>query len=228
MGLDLNIKPDCKFRMLGSRDLFQAEACAYIANNVRAALEANGKAEIALSGGSTPKPVYEALSQVDMDWSKVRATLVDDRVTTDPLGSNATMVRDSLTQNHASALDFRALNADYFSTWSEFDLTIMGMGTDGHTASWFPGSMNLAETMNPMTEAKVLELDATGCPGAGQYAKRLTMTLPVVMNSQNILLLLTGDEKRQVFELAINKSVYDAPVKALLAAGSRLTVMWAP
>ena len=68
--------------------------------------------------------------------------------------------------------------------------------------------------------------DATGCPVAGDQPERITLTLPAVMAARHIILLIAGNEKHNVFQAAVNKSVHDAPVKALLNAGSKLTVFW--
>ncbi len=235
MGLDQVIKSDYAFRVFDTREDLVAAASEHITCCLNERLSVSEQATLALSGGSTPKPVYDHISTRDLRWGQVHATLVDDRVTNDPAGSNAKMVEDILLQNKASGLNFRALEdvADDLEFNRQnahigFDVTVMGMGTDGHTASWFPGSPDLGAAMDPDTDKAVLTVSADGCPGAGIYPERITMTLPTVMSSQNILLLITGEEKRRVFDEAINKSVYDAPVKALLAAGPRLTVMWAP
>lgn len=235
MGVDQVIKTDNVFRVFDNREDLVAAASEYITGRLSERLAVFEQATLALSGGSTPKPVYDRLSHSEFDWDKVHATLVDDRVTADPAGSNAKMVEDIFVQNRATELNFLALEdaADdmgfnRLNSQFGFDVAVMGMGTDGHTASWFPGSPDLRAAMDPETDTAVMNIDAKGCPGAGTYAERITMTLPTVMASQNILLLITGDEKRQVFDEAVNKSVYDAPVKALLAAGPRLTVMWAP
>jgi len=235
MGLDTVIATDYAFQVFGTRDEMTEAASSFIQAQLNDCLNTSNIATLALSGGSTPKPIYEHLSISDLEWSRIKATLVDDRVTDDPNGLNANMVRNILVQNKAVDLNFQPLNEvideiqfNSLVSRTGFDLTIMGMGTDGHTASWFPGSADLKAALDPDTEIPVMPLNAQGCPGAGNYPSRLTMTLPTVLNSRKILLLLTGEEKRKVFENAANKSVYDAPVKALLAAGSRLTVMWAP
>lgn len=224
MGLSQHIQSDYRFQLYDARDGLVEAACQYVTDLVK---YSSGQTNLALSGGSTPKPVYTALSKAPLNWHRVTSTLVDDRITDDPLGSNAAMVRSLFVQNLAADMSFTPLASHEFSP-NGFDLTIMGMGTDGHTASWFPGSVGLQDALNPHSNQHTIEIDAMGCPGAGIYPHRLTMTLPAVMNSKQILLLITGEEKRRVFEHATEKSVFEAPVKALLAAGRRLTVMWAP
>ncbi|NNE57622.1 MAG: 6-phosphogluconolactonase [Hellea sp.] len=199
----------------------------WIAGRIKAAISKRGMANLALSGGSTPKPVYAALSRCDLLWESVWATLVDDRLTDDPSGSNAVMVNELLKQNKARKMIFRALKPEA-GAQPQFDVAIVGMGTDGHTASWFPGSRDIQRVLDPKSNDAVQVIDAAGCPGAGNYPKRITLSLPALMNSRDVLLLITGAEKLKVFEQSAQMSVYDAPVKALRAAGPRLTVMWAP
>lgn len=231
MGIETVINTDYAFQIFATRDEMTEAATHFIQRELDQSLSEKDRATLALSGGSTPKPIYQKLSNIELDWAKVKATLVDDRVTDDPNGLNAKMVQDILVQNKATDLDFNPLDIsarDAQFLGSEFSLTTMGMGTDGHTASWFPGSSDLRGALDPDTDSAIMRLNAQGSPGAGNYPLRLTMTLPTVLNSRKILLLISGEEKRKVFEDAVHKSVYDAPVKALLAAGPRLTVMWAP
>ncbi len=228
MGLANLNKTNYAFRVLQDRGELEAMATDWIAAHLRGAIADKGKASLALSGGSTPRPIYQALSSVDMPWRQVQATLVDERISDSESGSNGKMVRELLMQNNASHMELIDMSAASDLTNSGFDICIMGMGTDGHTASWFPGSKNLEEALAINTDKSVIEIEAAGCPGAGQYPHRRTFTLPAVMNSGALLLLITGQEKLRVFEAAMMKSVFEAPVKALLAAGERLTVMWAP
>ncbi len=228
MGLDQLIKTEHRFRVFTNRDEWADAATSWIADNLSNTIASRGEAVIALSGGSTPVPVYGALSNVKLAWEKIRVEIVDDRETADPDGRNARMIEKTLRKNNAAAYVRARFDEATATANAHLDLCVMGMGTDGHTASWFPGAKGLSQAMDLNAPFAIKTIDATGCPGAGKYPRRNTMTLPAVLNSRQILLLLTGEEKRRVFETAAQKSVYDAPVKALLAAGPRLTVMWAP
>jgi len=106
-----------------------------------------------------------------------------------------------------------------------FDVCVMGMGLDGHTASWFPNSTGLKEALDPANTDTVIAIDARGCPVAGDHPDRITLTLSAVMASKQIILMIPGAGKSDVFKASAEKSVYDAPVKALRAAGERLTVI---
>ncbi len=213
-----------------------------IERTIRTAITSRGHASIALSGGSTPVPIYKKLADIDLDWSKVQIVLVDDRwVDLDQPGSNEAMIRETLGANpdalpniiglktsHAHPADGVAELEDRLAALHmPIDLTLMGMGGDAHTASWFPGAEGLEAALNPNNPHILCGIDAKDAPGAQPYRYRISMTLSAVMNSRHIGLLLTGDEKRRVFESAATASVYEAPVKALLAAGPRFTTFWA-
>jgi len=227
MGLNALTSADFTFRVFETQSDLIATSTDWIAGKIKSAISRRGMANLALSGGSTPKPVYQALSEYDLLWESVWATIVDDRVTDDQSGLNAVMINDLLRQNNARKMIFQTLEVG-IGTIPQFDLSIVGMGTDGHTASWFPCSRDIKRVLDPKSTDSIQMVDASGSPGAGQYPHRITLSLPALMNSRDLLLLITGPEKLKVFESSAQKSVYDAPVKALRAAGPRLTVMWAP
>ena len=225
----------------------RAQAEALIADKisaiVRSAISERGQASLMLSGGRSPRQMYQELSEIDLQWDKVTIGLVDDRwVAPNHVGSNERLLRETLLQNRGRAARFlglktrhnhasdavKSLNEAYCQIGTPFDLCLMGMGTDGHTASWFPGSRGLAQALDINNSDLVCAIDATGCPGAGDYPSRMTLSLPAVMNSRHIFLYITGQEKSDVFQVAIENSVDAMPVKALLAAGARLSVFWAP
>ena len=175
-------------------------ATTLIADALREAIDARGQATLMLSGGSSPKPVYRRLSGLDIDWSKVRVGLVDERL--DPRGSNAELVRRTLLQGAAAEAAFFPMTVESDEAYRELlpaDMCVMGMGTDGHTASWFPDSPDLARATDPGTTDTVIRVDATGCGANSGYPARATLTLPAVLASRHILLLIPGAEKREVF-----------------------------
>ena len=115
-----------------------------------------------VSGGSTPKPLFEALRKTDLDWSKVTVTLADERWVPESDGdSNAAFVKNTLLQEKASAANFISLFVDgatpeegvsqvhtrLQAIAQPFTVLVLGMGGDGHTASLFPDAPGTAEAM---------------------------------------------------------------------------------
>lgn len=215
-------------------------AAGQIADAVKQAVANRGQASLMLSGGSSPRLVYEALSVMDLPWEKVTIGLVDDRwIDRGQPGSNETFLDETLLKNKAKDAKFIGLKTDdaspslgadnseeKLSTIARpFDVCVMGMGLDGHTASWFPNSKGLEDALNVNNAKTVTAIDARGCPVAGDHPDRITLTLSAVMASKEIILMIPGAGKADVFAASCEKSVFDAPVKALRAAGERLTVI---
>ncbi len=196
-----------------------------------------GNALLAVSGGSTPALFFEHLSNVDIDWRAVTVTLVDERcVPADSDRSNAGLVARTLLRNHASQARFLPLfvanAADALESARksmalapEPDAVVLGMGGDGHTASFFPGGDRLAEALDTNSPHRVESMRA---PGAGE--PRLTLTLHYLMTARFLALHIEGDEKRTVLDRALaDGPVEELPVRAVLrGAANRLNVFWAP
>ena len=224
---------------------------AAAADVVRAALErdleTDGHALLLLSGGSTPAPVYRALAQTDLDWSKVDVALVDDRwVAPDDAASNARLARDTLLQHHAAHARFwplvdtgdltpgtdaaaamHAAAARANRRWRDAawipSITLIGMGDDGHTASLFPGSHGLAHAL--ATDEPYAPIDATGCPGAGTLPLRISLTATGLATARQRLLLLRGESKRTMLaRAAAPGDIAEYPVRAAFA--DTLEVLW--
>ncbi len=161
------------------------------------AIEAKGKATLAVSGGTTPKTFFAKLSQIDLPWQRVTVTLVDERqVPETSERSNARLVRETLLVDKAAAAKFVPLiDTDAAAALPPFDVTVLGMGADGHTASFFPGGDRLAEAMNSNTQARIIAMTA---PGAGE--PRLTFTLPVIEATGRLELHIEGAEKKDVLD----------------------------
>ena len=221
----------------------QAERVAdLIAIQLRNAIAARGSARLAVSGGSTPAALYEALSERALRWRDVAIVLVDDRwVAPGKAGSNEDFVRNSLLQNEAAQARLTGL-------WSEkpsprdgiefaerqlpfgklaIDVVVLGMGLDGHTASWFPHAEGLAEALSD--DRRVAAVTAVESAVTGAHLERITLTLGAVSKAQHIWLMITGDEKRAVLERALADGAdEEMPVRAIFRARPDLTTAWAP
>lgn len=207
---------------------------------IDAAIATRGTASIAVSGGSTPKAFFKALSQSKIDWNKVSVTLVDERfVEPDSDRSNEKLVRDNLLIDAASSANFEPL---YYPTataeeaaatatkqtaaiGSPFDVAILGMGTDGHTASFFPGGSRLSEALNATTPRGVMTMEADG---AGE--PRLTFTFSSLQDAGLLVLHIEGAGKKDVLAKAqADGDEAEMPIRAMLRrAATPLQIYWAP
>ncbi len=204
-----------------------AEALAdAVAANLANGIRSRGMGVLAVSGGSTPKRFFKALSTRKLDWKNVIVTLVDERwVDSSSDRSNAKLVCDNLLQNEAQGATFVSLwsggerpdadavkrtNATLKNLASPFDAVILGMGNDGHTASFFPGGDTLHEALTSNGPAIALNAQGAGEP-------RVTLTLPVVLCTRALYLHIEGAEKAATLESALGEGpVEDMPIRAVL------------
>jgi 6-phosphogluconolactonase len=198
-----------------------------LAHILRRRVATTGAAIIAVSGGNTPKLMFDHLSRQDLAWDKVTITLVDERqvpITSDR--SNARLVSEHLLKNNAARARFVPLfeNVAAASKLPPFDAVVLGMGDDGHTASFFPDGDNLAKALDPETKDPIVSMQA---PDAGE--PRLTFTLKTLLASPFIALHIEGDDKMKVLEKALTPGpVAQMPIRAVLDATHPVTLYWAP
>jgi 6-phosphogluconolactonase len=210
---------------------------ASIAGKLREAIDVRGEAVIAVSGGSTPKRLFEVLSNEGVDWSRVTVTLVDERWVPDTdERSNARLLETLLLQRKAADADFVPLYVEaptpeagiadvrvrVSALKQPFDVIVLGMGPDGHTASFFPGGDRLSEALDPSNTALVLPMRA---PGAGE--PRITFTLPVLLKARSLYLHIQGEDKRDVLAEA-EKPGSELPIASVLRADRPLDIYWCP
>lgn len=222
----------------------QAQAVALaerVAERLRDGLAQRGQAVLAVSGGSTPKDFFEQLSRQALDWTRVQVTLVDERwVPESDVRSNARLVHTHLLQHAAAAAPFIPLYTGDASPGAglaraeariaalplPFDAVVLGMGDDGHTASFFPGGDHLAEALDPHGSMRVLPMHA---PGADE--PRITLTLPTLLQTRALYLLVAGEKKRDVLadaRLGLG-AARDYPVRAVLTQQRvPVAVYWCP
>jgi 6-phosphogluconolactonase len=205
---------------------------------------ANGQASLMLSGGSTPGPIYQNLAKRDLPWADIQVGLVDDRwVDEDDTGSNARLIRKTLLSDRAVNAQFfpmktshqsahaaqKSLNEIYGNIVQPYSVTILGMGPDGHTASWFPEADGLSDALDPQNGQYVQSIIAKQSEVTGDYLERMTLTLAAVSKSSMALLLISGQTKLDVFESAASDANSEYPVRAVIdALGDRLTVFYSP
>lgn len=218
-----------------------AEALAKaVAERLAAACEARGKAVLAVSGGTTPARFFKALSLKDLPWNRITVTLVDERfVPPSSDRSNQKLVTETLLQNEAAKANFVGLYNDapdaeegakiaaeaIAKLGQPFDAVILGMGGDGHTASFFPGGDQLGDAISPDQQTLVLPMQAEG---AGE--PRLTLTLPVIVKARFVALHIEGAGKKTVLEAALGSGeTTDMPIRAVLRHEPiELEIFWAP
>ena len=218
--------------MIAERHIFEdgpalaAGLAKKVAEILRITVADKGQALLAVSGGTTPKPFFQALSAIDINWSKVQITLVDERqVPEDSPRSNAKLVKESLLQDKAAAARFVPLFQNLAaSDLADFDIAILGMGSDGHTASFFPEGDNLAAALDAEGKTAILEMNA---PGAGE--PRLTFTLPKLLAAKHLLLHKRGQDKMEVLDQALSGTdSLEMPIRAVLYAKTPVELYWCP
>jgi 6-phosphogluconolactonase len=218
-----------------TRGALMQAAAQRMAAALKDAVSKHGTACIALSGGSTPAPAYRALAAMALDWPNIALSLVDERyVPPEDAASNEGLVRcelKSATDAGARVLPMYAPSnveeaadkADAIYAPLRIDIALMGMGADGHTASWFPGAAKLGEALdldNPRTVIALTAAQADGSP------ERLTLTRSAFTRIGRVVLLITGADKRARLEAAIAGDY--APVAGLFApALPAPEVLWA-
>ncbi|MGY6709375.1 MAG: 6-phosphogluconolactonase [Rhizobiaceae bacterium] len=205
-----------------------AEAlAARVAETLREAIAARGHATLAVSGGSTPVRFFEALSGKRIDWAKVTVTLVDERfVPPDHERSNEALVRRHLLKGEAASARFLGLwrEADTVETAARLalldlarlpaplDVVVLGMGTDGHTASFFADAEGFDLLTAPACPVPLLPVKARS---AGE--PRLTLTLPVLAQARDLVLHIEGAEKEMVLARALaGAAASELPIRAIL------------
>ncbi|MDD2869512.1 6-phosphogluconolactonase [Neomegalonema sp.] len=228
-----------EIRAFAGREAQALALAAAAAADLAEAIRLRGRASLAVPGGTTPGPFLVELSRADLDWAKLSVTLTDERwVPEESERSNGRLLRATLLRGPASAARFIPLFTgaptpeeafgdldDALRPLTPLDVCVLGMGTDGHTASLFPGGDRLAEAMDPAQPLAALALRAPGAP-----EPRLTLTRPVLTGARRACLLINGAEKRRVLAEALDPAGAEAdmPVRAILRAAGGLTVFDAP
>ena len=185
-----------------------------ISDRLNSSIENEGSASLVVSGGSSPIRIYEELSNIDISWSRVFLTLVDDRfVDSDHKDSNQKLLYNHFIKNKAKDIKFFPLTKNFLKKTNfkkPFDITLLGMGEDGHFASLFPDMINDNDAFDLNESPKILITPPQGNP----YLPRITMNLSLIMKSINIVLLIKGKAKQDIFNKA--KKDEDLPIHYLI------------
>lgn len=205
-----------------------------VARQIKLRIDSVGRAVVALSGGSTPKLFFKQLATREVDWTKVFVTLVDERWVDEShalsnaaflhehflslLATPATYIPLYLPAENAEASlasvlqNYCELTDSTLSQPAEFDVVVLGMGEDGHTASFFPDAANIAELIDYDSPSALLS-----CESPSSQVARVTWSLPKLIGAQMLILHITGEAKRAVFKQAEQSNdVLKLPIRSVL------------
>jgi len=215
-------------------ELLNSHLAALIKNSLLHAIKLRDQAYLVVSGGKTPIELFKLLAQMALDWDKVTVILADERcVSVDHEDSNERLVKEYLLQHEAlkakfiglyhETVDLQTIDTEIASI-PTFDVVVLGMGEDGHTASLFPCSEELKIGLNENTQA-IVRVNPKSAPH-----QRITLTKKRLFNSRIIFLPLIGQKKQEVLNraLLINDPM-TMPISAFLKSQQiDMQVMYAP
>ena len=232
----MTARPD--WRVFPSPEALAEALAGDVARVLGAAIARRGQALLAVSGGTTPKLFFPALARQPLDWAKVTVVPVDERfVPESSPRSNGALIRNTLLTDKAAIARFAPLfyEAETVEASAQraaaeldalpwpLDAAVLGMGTDGHTASFFPDAGNLDTLLDPAGDGFVLPVHA---PSAGE--PRLTLPLCRLLDAGLLALHIEGKEKRAVLEAALEPGG-EKPVSTVFAhARQPVPVYWTP
>jgi 6-phosphogluconolactonase len=221
-----------EFLAYPDREMLAIDLANKLAGELDSALFHEDRVSFAVPGGSSPGAMFDDLCAADLPWDRVDVMLTDERwVPEDHARSNAALVRSRLLVDRAAKARFLPLYAETpapeealpdlaaaISPVLPLTVVVLGMGTDMHTASLFPG----ADRLDAALSAHAPVLLAMRAPGAPE--PRVTLSAPVLNGALSKHLLIFGEDKRAALEDAQGRPEHEAPINAVLSGA---TVHWA-
>ena len=231
------MRVDLDFQEFGSTSMLDTELTARVSKLLGEALIQDGHASIVVSGGRTPKGFFQRLSEENLDWSNITVSLADERwVEPNHCDSNEKLVKENLLINNASGAKFLPLKNNAATAMGgikelesqladveAFTVVILGMGDDGHTASLFPRSETLGLGLDLSSGKQCIAVT----PLDAQH-ERMSMTLPRLLRSKQIIIHLCGEGKKRVLDQANSgHDAFELPIRAVLQQShTPVSVYW--
>lgn len=214
------------------RDMLILDLSNQIADDLNDALHHKGRVTLSVPGGTTPGPIFDELSSVDLHWDRINVCLNDERWVPETSDrSNTTLLKRRLFVNKAAEARLLPMYADFetpedglpsllpaFEEVLPIDVLLVGMGADMHTASLFPGADQLELALSAHAPV-LLAMRADGAP-----EPRITLSAEALNGAMAKHVVIFGDEKRAALEKAQTLSPIEAPIKSLLTGAK---VHWA-
>jgi len=221
-----------EFQTYPDREMLAMDLANQLAGDLRMILKHEDRVVLAVPGGTSPGPVLDDLCAADLDWSRVDVMLTDERwVPEDSDRSNTRLIRERLLVDRAASARLLPLYIPAHEpeeVLAELEsqiidelplaVVLLGMGTDMHCASIFPGADQLSKALDPNAPILV----PMRAPGADE--PRVTLSARVLNDAIRKHILIFGTEKRDVLEKARGKPPEEAPINAVL---DEATVHWA-
>lgn len=228
--------PPVQWHIEEDRESLAERLAGHMAGWLQADLTSRDRTAMALSGGSTPALLYQALARQPLPWERIDVMPVDERwVAADSDQANERLIRQTLLQGGACDARFFSLLGDASAPHQQaalnenrlaacawpLSVAVMGMGGDGHTASWFPRDPGLAEALEGDSPRLCVATEAPENP-----RQRLTLTWPVIRQAGQCVLLIHGEEKKRRLQQVLDTpgEVHDEPVRQLLRRP--LSIYW--
>jgi len=220
----VGMKNNYQFNSFKDSDILVEVLSGRIETELEDALAQKKRVSIAFSGGSTPKKLLQRLSQADIEWYRVDVLLVDERwVSTASTYSNEHFLREYFFINYAKNAVFIPLknaivepkDAQIVTNYrlekiKKLDIAILGMGEDGHTASFFPHMKELDFALNT-------QMYCSSATAKAEPSKRMSLSRSFLLTAKSLILHIEGERKKDVFDKATQSNdVFALPIIAMM------------